>query len=613
MRVLGFVCLVTVLPGSLSQMQLQESGPGLVKPSQSLFLTCSITGFPITSGYYWIWIRQSPGKPLEWMGYITHSGETFYNPSLQSPISITRETSKNQFFLQLNSVTTEDTAMYYCAGDYDGYWYFDVWGTGTTVTVSSESQSFPNVFPLVSCESPLSDKNLVAMGCLARDFLPSTISFTWNYQNNTEVIQGIRTFPTLRTGGKYLATSQVLLSPKSILEGSDEYLVCKIHYGGKNKDLHVPIPAVAEMNPNVNVFVPPRDGFSGPAPRKSKLICEATNFTPKPITVSWLKDGKLVESGFTTDPVTIENKGSTPQTYKVISTLTISEIDWLNLNVYTCRVDHRGLTFLKNVSSTCAASPSTDILTFTIPPSFADIFLSKSANLTCLVSNLATYETLNISWASQSGEPLETKIKIMESHPNGTFSAKGVASVCVEDWNNRKEFVCTVTHRDLPSPQKKFISKPNEVHKHPPAVYLLPPAREQLNLRESATVTCLVKGFSPADISVQWLQRGQLLPQEKYVTSAPMPEPGAPGFYFTHSILTVTEEEWNSGETYTCVVGHEALPHLVTERTVDKSTEGEVNAEEEGFENLWTTASTFIVLFLLSLFYSTTVTLFKVK
>uniref|UniRef100_A0A8C6MQF9 Uncharacterized protein n=2 Tax=Mus TaxID=862507 RepID=A0A8C6MQF9_MUSSI len=82
MRVLGFVCLVTVLPGSLSQMQLQESGPGLVKPSQSLFLTCSITGFPITSGYYWIWIRQSPGKPLEWMGYITHSGETFYNPSL---------------------------------------------------------------------------------------------------------------------------------------------------------------------------------------------------------------------------------------------------------------------------------------------------------------------------------------------------------------------------------------------------------------------------------------------------------------------------------------------------------------------------------------------------
>ncbi|KAJ8780180.1 hypothetical protein J1605_011783 [Eschrichtius robustus] len=41
--------------------------------------------------------------------------------------------------------------------------------------------------------------------------------------------------------------------------------------------------------------------------------------------------------------------------------------------------------------------------------------------------------------------------------------------------------------------------------------------------------------------------------------------------------------------------------------------EGEVSAEEEGFENLNTMASTFIVLFLLGLFYSTTVTLFKVK
>jgi immunoglobulin heavy chain len=101
------------------------------------------------------------------------------------------------------------------------------------------------------------------MGCLARDFLPSTISFTWNYQNNTEVIQGIRTFPTLRTGGKYLATSQVLLSPKSILEGSDEYLVCKIHYGGKNKDLHVPIPG---KNQTLPAGVPrPRHGPEGAA------------------------------------------------------------------------------------------------------------------------------------------------------------------------------------------------------------------------------------------------------------------------------------------------------------------------------------------------------------
>ncbi|KAH0500244.1 Ig heavy chain V region 3-6 [Microtus ochrogaster] len=117
MKLFDLLYLVTALPGILSQIQLQESGPGLVKPSQSLSLTCSVTGYSITSGYDWSWIRQSPEKKLEWIGYISYTGSTGYNPSFKSRTSITRDTSKNQFFLQLNSLTTEDTATYYCARD----------------------------------------------------------------------------------------------------------------------------------------------------------------------------------------------------------------------------------------------------------------------------------------------------------------------------------------------------------------------------------------------------------------------------------------------------------------------------------------------------------------
>ncbi|VTJ89078.1 Hypothetical predicted protein [Marmota monax] len=119
MRLLGLVlCLVTAPQGFLCQVQLQESGPGLVKPSQTLSLTCAVSGFSITtSGYYWNWIRQSPGKGLEYIGYIHSGGSTNYNPSLKSRVSISRDTSKNQFSLQLSSLTTEDTATYYCARD----------------------------------------------------------------------------------------------------------------------------------------------------------------------------------------------------------------------------------------------------------------------------------------------------------------------------------------------------------------------------------------------------------------------------------------------------------------------------------------------------------------
>ncbi|EPQ12547.1 Ig heavy chain V region 1B43 [Myotis brandtii] len=116
MRLLSlFLCLVTAPQGALSQVQLQESGPGLVKPLQTLSLTFTVSGFSITtSDYCWRWIRQPHGKGLEWMGCIRYKGSLYYSPSLKSQTSISRDTSKNQFSLQLSVTTTEDTAVYYC-------------------------------------------------------------------------------------------------------------------------------------------------------------------------------------------------------------------------------------------------------------------------------------------------------------------------------------------------------------------------------------------------------------------------------------------------------------------------------------------------------------------
>nr|NDP05662.1 immunoglobulin mu heavy chain [Bos taurus]NDP10773.1 immunoglobulin mu heavy chain [Bos taurus]NDP10779.1 immunoglobulin mu heavy chain [Bos taurus] len=136
--------------GVLSQVQLRESGPSLVKPSQTLSLTCTVSGFSL-SNYGVGWVRQAPGKALEYLGSISRSGKTAYNPALKSRLSLTKDNSKSQLSLTLNSVTTEDTATYYCAkrireDDWDGYDAIDVWGQGLLVTVSSEGESHPRVF-----------------------------------------------------------------------------------------------------------------------------------------------------------------------------------------------------------------------------------------------------------------------------------------------------------------------------------------------------------------------------------------------------------------------------------------------------------------------------------
>ena len=51
------------------------------------------------------------------MGSIYYNGDTHDSPSIKTHTSISRDTSKNQFSLQLSSVTTVDTAVYYCARD----------------------------------------------------------------------------------------------------------------------------------------------------------------------------------------------------------------------------------------------------------------------------------------------------------------------------------------------------------------------------------------------------------------------------------------------------------------------------------------------------------------
>nr|NDP13903.1 immunoglobulin mu heavy chain [Bos taurus] len=146
--------------GVLSQVQLRESGPSLVKPSQTVSLTCTVSGFSLSS-YDVNWVRQAPGKALECLGGISSGGTTGYNPALKSRLSITKDNSKSQVSLSLSSVTTEDTATYYCAkqigccdyrannyiayyGDYN--YYVDAWGQGLLVTVSSEGESHPRVF-----------------------------------------------------------------------------------------------------------------------------------------------------------------------------------------------------------------------------------------------------------------------------------------------------------------------------------------------------------------------------------------------------------------------------------------------------------------------------------
>uniref|UniRef100_K7EUI3 Ig-like domain-containing protein n=2 Tax=Pongo abelii TaxID=9601 RepID=K7EUI3_PONAB len=108
--------LLTVPSLVFSQVTLKESGPALVKPTQTLTLTCTFSGFSLsTSGMGVGWIHQPPRKALEWLALIYWDDDKRYSPSLKSRLTISKDTSKNQVVLTMTNMDPVDTATYYCA------------------------------------------------------------------------------------------------------------------------------------------------------------------------------------------------------------------------------------------------------------------------------------------------------------------------------------------------------------------------------------------------------------------------------------------------------------------------------------------------------------------
>uniref|UniRef100_A0ACB8EUS2 Uncharacterized protein n=1 Tax=Sphaerodactylus townsendi TaxID=933632 RepID=A0ACB8EUS2_9SAUR len=108
--------LISVPSCVQATVTLRQPGSIQLTPSETLRLTCSVSGYSLSaSGNAVSWVRQLPGKGLEWLCILYWNNDKRYLDSLRNRLTISIDSSRSPVSLEMRAMEAGDTGTYYCA------------------------------------------------------------------------------------------------------------------------------------------------------------------------------------------------------------------------------------------------------------------------------------------------------------------------------------------------------------------------------------------------------------------------------------------------------------------------------------------------------------------
>ncbi|XP_055522228.1 immunoglobulin epsilon heavy chain-like [Leucoraja erinacea] len=540
MGVAAYLCLLlSCLPGVRSAVVLNQKPTEAAKSGESLKLTCVTSGFSLST-YSVSWVKQVPGKGLEWVAVMWNGGGKDYAPAFSGRFTVSKDSSN--VYLQMTRLSLADTATYYCARF---TWEnesvcLDYWGAGTSLTVTSEDVVLPSVHITSSCNTESGQE--ISILCLVKDYLPEIISQTWSTSSGV-INNGITKYPpVLGQNNKYTMSSLLRVS---VADWNRKTYYCKA--GSKPDNMVKTEIQKLKVTPQLIPLVPSPETLHNQT--TAVLGCMISGFSPDNIKVSWKKAG-LNQAGVVLPSTPRTNGG-----FETVAYLPLNMEEWTNKQEYTCEVTHAPSGFSDKINMRYQEA----LAVFIQNPGMKEIWINKTATLVCSVI-CSDPSQVHLTWKVGGKGRSEGVMTRTPSHEGTQNPVTSELRTSVEEWTSGVEFVCFAQQSSSSSPVSAR-TKHNKVEPNKPEVRLLLPAHEETKHSHKVTLECVVSGFYPDLINVTWSKDGALISNNTSAAPTALEQGGT--FSASH-FLTMSTEDWKSGSRFNCTVYHRASNTIIT-------------------------------------------------